>query len=152
MPISFAVREIGIDVPGDGEFGKSMGIASTMARGGAILSTGSAGWILAGRLDAMSPRQSRPGEIVLMSFSDRRDRVRFAEAYADREFGHYDRASADTGPVCVGPLSYTGQDAIKNRHRAFQDGVGGGRGRGRIHDLDRARQRHADRQRLLQDL
>ena len=42
----------------------------------------------------MTPRRSRPGEIVLTSFGDRRDRTQFAAAYNDPEVGHYHRAAA----------------------------------------------------------
>jgi len=35
----------------------------------------------------MPPKRLRPGEVVLTSFSDRRDRVRFATAYADPDSG-----------------------------------------------------------------
>src|SRR5215475_15221730 len=72
-------REIGIDVPGDGEFGKSMGhrvdygawMSYCYHRLGGLDFTGP-------DMHAMPPQRSRPGEVVLTSFSDRRDRVRFA--------------------------------------------------------------------------
>ena len=38
-------NELGIDVPGDGEFGKAMGHRSTTAPGGATPSIGWAAWI-----------------------------------------------------------------------------------------------------------
>jgi 5-methyltetrahydropteroyltriglutamate--homocysteine methyltransferase len=76
-------RDIGIDVPGDGEYGKSMGqridygawMSYCYHRLGGLDFTGP-------DMHAMPPRRSRPGEIVLTGFSDRRDRVRFAAAYA----------------------------------------------------------------------
>lgn len=81
-------KELGIDVPGDGEFGKSMG---DRVNYGAWLSYC---FHRLGGLDLdgpdmrdMPPRRSRPGEVVLTGFSDRRDRVRFAAAYADPESG-----------------------------------------------------------------
>ena len=45
--------------------------------------------------------------------ADRRDRVRFAAAYADPEFGRLDGAATDAAPVCVGPLTLFGHAAIK---------------------------------------
>src|SRR5439155_6775931 len=52
------------------------------------------------------------GEVVLTNFADRRDRARFAAAYADPDsgtsIGHRPMA-----PTCVGPLTYIGHDAIK---------------------------------------
>jgi 5-methyltetrahydropteroyltriglutamate--homocysteine methyltransferase len=107
-------RDLGIDIPGDGEFGKSMG---QRVNYGAWLSYSFhrlGGLDLGGPdMHAVAPRRSRPGEIVLTSFSDRRDRVRFAAAYADPDSGITTGLRPSTGPVCVGPLTYTGHDAIK---------------------------------------
>jgi hypothetical protein len=52
-----------------------------------------------------TPKVSRPGEIVLTSQDDRRDRRRFAEAYGDPESGVSMGPRPSTGPVCVGPLT-----------------------------------------------
>ena len=106
-------KSIGIDVPGDGEYGKSMGqridygawMSYCYHRLGGLGYTGP-------DMHAMPPRRSRPGEIVLTGFSDRRDRVRFAEAYADPESGITIGRRPPTGPVCIGPLAYTGHAAI----------------------------------------
>jgi 5-methyltetrahydropteroyltriglutamate--homocysteine methyltransferase len=107
--------ELGIDVPGDGEFGKSMG---DRVNYGAWLSYC---FHRLGGLDLdgpdmrdMPPRRSRLGEVVLTGFSDRRDRVRFAAAYADPESGITTGPRPATGPVCVGPLTYTGHSAINS--------------------------------------
>jgi len=107
-------KEIGIDVPGDGEYGKSMGqtvnygawMSYCYHRLGGLNFTGP-------DMHAMPPRRSQPGEIVLTGFSDRRDRIRFAAAYADPESGITIGPRPATGPVCVGPLTYTGQAAIQ---------------------------------------
>src|SRR5215472_3409387 len=106
-------RDIGIDVPGDGEYGKSMGhridygvwMSYCYHRLDGLDFTGP-------DMHAMPPRRSRPGEIVLTGFADRRDRVRFAEAFADPESGITIGRRPPTGPVCVGPLTYTGHAAI----------------------------------------
>jgi 5-methyltetrahydropteroyltriglutamate--homocysteine methyltransferase len=106
-------KELGIAVPGDGEFGKSMGHrvnygawwSYAFARLGG-LEFGAPGTY------GVSPRRSRRGEIVLTSQDDRRDRRRFAEAYGDRESGVYMGPRPATGPVCTGKLSYTGQAAV----------------------------------------
>ena len=77
-------KDLGIDVPGDGEFGKSVGHRVNYGAwwnyafqrlGGLELGRPS--------LDHMTPRPARPGEIVLTNAARRRDRVRFAAAYAD---------------------------------------------------------------------
>src|SRR5438309_8220883 len=108
-------KQAGIAIPGDGEFGKSMGHKvnyrawwsySFQRLGGLELGT-------TGLYD-MPAQRSRPGEVVLTSFSDRRDRVRFAAAYADPESGITTGPRPATGPVCIGPLSYSGHAAINS--------------------------------------
>src|SRR5437016_864329 len=75
-------HELGIDVPGDGEFGKSMGqrvnYGSWWRYSWQRLSGIGPG---EQTLYEMTPQRSRPGEVVLTSFSDRRDRTQFAAAY-----------------------------------------------------------------------
>jgi 5-methyltetrahydropteroyltriglutamate--homocysteine methyltransferase len=106
-------RDAGIDTPGDGEFGKPM--AQRVQYG----SWWRYSW---GRLGGLefpaapspfdtTPRRSRPGEVVLTSFPDRRDRSHFAAAYADPECGITTGPRAPA-PICVGPITYTGQDAV----------------------------------------
>jgi 5-methyltetrahydropteroyltriglutamate--homocysteine methyltransferase len=106
-------RDLGIDVPNDGEFGKAMGHRvnyrawwsySFQRLGG--LELGEIG------LYDMPPRRSRPGDVVLTSFADRRDRARFAAAYADPDSGVSTGPRAARWPICVGPLTYTGHEAI----------------------------------------
>ena len=106
-------KSLGIDVPGDGEFGKSMGHRvnyrawwsySFQRLGGLELGT-------SGLYD-MPAQRSRPGEVVLTSFADRRDRLRFAAAYADPDSGITTGPRARLWPVCVGKLTYTGHEAI----------------------------------------
>ena len=107
-------RAAGIDVPGDGEYGKSMGSRvnyrawwsySFQRLGGLELGT-------TGLYDQPA-RRSGPGEVVLTSFADRRDRLRFPAAYADPDSGVSTGPRAALWPVCVGPLTYTGHDAIR---------------------------------------
>ena len=107
-------RDAGIDVPGDGEFGKAMGHRvnyrawwsySFQRLGGLELGT-------QGLYD-MPAHRSTPGQVVLTSFADRRDRLRFAAAYADPDSGVSTGPRAALWPVCVGPVTYTGQAAIR---------------------------------------
>jgi len=107
-------RDLGIDVPNDGEFGKSV---TDRVHYGAWWNYAFARW---GGLQfgapgpyGRTPRRSRPGEIVLTSQDDRRDRQRFAAAYADPESGVAMGPRPMTGPVCVGPLTYTGHAALQ---------------------------------------
>ena len=107
-------KGIGIDVPGDGEFGKSVGHRVNYGawwnyafhRLGGLELNGPA-------LDSRPPQRSRSGEIVLTSAAHRRDRVRFADAYADRDSGIWMGPRPTSGPVCVGPLTYTGHAAVQ---------------------------------------
>jgi 5-methyltetrahydropteroyltriglutamate--homocysteine methyltransferase len=117
-------RELGIDIPGDGEFGKSMGhrvnygawLSYCFHRLGGLDLTGP-------DMRDMPPKRSRPGEVALTSFSDRRDRVRFAAAYADPESGITTGPRPATGPVCVGPLTYIGHAAIDSDIANFNAGL-----------------------------
>jgi len=106
-------KELGIDIPGDGEFGKSMG---QRVNYGAWRSYS---FQRLGGLDFGGPnlydstlRRSRPGAVVLTNFADRRDRARFAAAYADPDSGTSMGVRA-AAPTCVGPLTYIGHEAIK---------------------------------------
>src|ERR1700757_4032270 len=82
--------ELGIDVPGDGEFGKSVGHRVNYGAWWNYAFQRLGGLDLGGpSLDHITPRQARPGEIVLTSAARRRDRVRFAAAYADPTSGGF---------------------------------------------------------------
>ena len=106
-------QELGVDIPNDGEFGKSV---THRVHYGAWWSYAFQRW---GGIEfgasgpyGRTPRRSRPGEIVLTSQDDRRDRQRFAAAYADPESGVSMGPRPSTGPVCVAPLTYTGHAAL----------------------------------------
>jgi 5-methyltetrahydropteroyltriglutamate--homocysteine methyltransferase len=106
--------ELGIDVPGDGEFGKSVVHRVSYGAWWNYAFQRLGGLDLNGpSLDHMTPRHARPGEIVLTNAAHRRDRVRFAAAYADPTSGVYMGPRPTKGPVCVGPLTYIGHDAIR---------------------------------------
>jgi 5-methyltetrahydropteroyltriglutamate--homocysteine methyltransferase len=105
---------LGIDVPNDGEFGKSV---THRVNYGAWWSYVFQRW---GGIEfgapgpyGRTPRRSRPGEIALTSQDDRRDRQRFAEAYGDPESGVSMGPRPSTGPVCIAPLTYTGHAALQ---------------------------------------
>jgi len=106
-------KEIGIDAPGDGEFGKPM--AQRVNYG----SWWRYSWNRLGGLDPhgpslyeMEPRRSSAGHVVLTSFGDRRDRTRFAAAYGDPESG-ITTGPRPPAPICVAPIHYAGHDAIQ---------------------------------------
>ena len=106
-------QKIGIDVPGDGEFGKSMGHRVNYRAWWSYSFTRLGGLEPSGPgLYEAPPKRSRPGEVVLTSFADRRDRTRFLTVYTDPEGGVSTGPRTATWPVCVGPVVYQGQDAI----------------------------------------
>ena len=106
-------RALGIDIPGDGEFGKPMGQRVQYG------SWWRYSWQRLGGLEFgapspydTTPRRSAPGAVVLTSFGDRRDRTQFAAAYADPESG-ITTGPRPPAPVCVAPITYTGHDATR---------------------------------------
>jgi 5-methyltetrahydropteroyltriglutamate--homocysteine methyltransferase len=107
-------HELGIDIPGDGEYGKAMGHRVNYGAWWSYSFQRLGGLELSGPgLYDMPARRSEPGQIVLTSFGDRRDRVRFAAAYADPESGISTGPRASRWPVCTGPITYVGHDAIR---------------------------------------
>jgi 5-methyltetrahydropteroyltriglutamate--homocysteine methyltransferase len=117
-------KDLGIDIPGDGEFGKAMRHKinygawwsySFQRLGGLELTNLS--------LYQMPPRRRRPGEVVLTSFGDRRDRERFSAAYADPESGVSTGPQPLQFPICIGPLKYTGHAAITADIANFKAGL-----------------------------
>ncbi|HET6183138.1 MAG TPA: cobalamin-independent methionine synthase II family protein [Acetobacteraceae bacterium] len=106
-------KAIGIDVPGDGEYGKAMGHkvnygawwSYSFSRLGGLDPNGPG-------LYEFPPHRSKPGEVVLTSFGDRRDRQKFAAAYNDPESGITTGPRPPHWPVCVAPITYIGQEQI----------------------------------------
>jgi 5-methyltetrahydropteroyltriglutamate--homocysteine methyltransferase len=62
--------------------------------------------------DSMPVHRSSPGNTVLSTFADRRDRARFASAYSDPDSGITTGPRPNNWPFCVAPVSYTGKAAI----------------------------------------
>ena len=106
----------GIDVPGDGEYGKAMGQRINYGAWWSYSFQRLGGLVLGTEIYKVPPRRSEPGQVRLTSFSDRRDRQLFAAAYADPHSGVSTVPPGSGGmklPVCTGPLTYTGADAIR---------------------------------------
>jgi 5-methyltetrahydropteroyltriglutamate--homocysteine methyltransferase len=103
----------GIAVPGDGEYGKSMGHKINYRAWWSYSFQRLGGLKMAGLgLYDFPVRRSSPGNVVLSSFGDRRDRLRFKAAYGDPDSGVSTGPRTSDWPVCVAPLSYAGQAAI----------------------------------------
>jgi 5-methyltetrahydropteroyltriglutamate--homocysteine methyltransferase len=104
-------REVGIDIPNDGEFGKPMSAALDYG----------AWWNYAfERLDGFAAPESIPesehkkstvADLSLTSFARRRDWQKFNEFYQDPMSGLAGSAPVrrTRRPVCVGPIRYKGQ-------------------------------------------
>ena len=110
-------RELEVDIPDDGEFGKPM--ASNYDYG--------VWWNYAfARMAGFAPPDSVPeslhkkssvAELALAAFSDRRDWQKFSEFYQDPESTGTLVGSAarrrPRRPVCTAPIKYVGQAAIE---------------------------------------
>jgi 5-methyltetrahydropteroyltriglutamate--homocysteine methyltransferase len=118
-------QECGIDIPGDGEYGKAMGHRINYGAWWSYSFQRLKGLELAPDATEfdLPARRHGPGEIVLTSMADRRDRVRFREAYGDPEGGVFMGPQVMRRPVCVGPVSYVGHDAIKADIANFKAGL-----------------------------
>jgi 5-methyltetrahydropteroyltriglutamate--homocysteine methyltransferase len=117
-------QALGIDIPGDGEYGKAMGHRVNYGAWWSYSFQRLGGLDLTGPgLYEIPARRAQPGEVVLTSFADRRDRQRFAAAYADPESGITTGPRARTWPICTGPLTYTGHDAIARDIANFKAGL-----------------------------
>jgi 5-methyltetrahydropteroyltriglutamate--homocysteine methyltransferase len=108
-------NEAGVDIAGDGEYGKSMGHAInygawwsySFQRLGGLELTGPA-------LLDVPPHPTVPGKVSLTSFAGRRDREIFAGAYADPNSGVSTGPLRTIRPTCTGPLRYIGHAAIQS--------------------------------------
>jgi 5-methyltetrahydropteroyltriglutamate--homocysteine methyltransferase len=112
-------RQIGIDLPNDGEYGHAMGQKVDYG----------AWWsYIYERLDGVdqaaqaqdTPRAAPTSTITLDTFLERRDWNRFPGAYFDPEVGILSAVSrgrsADEAfafPLCVGPMTYTGHEVVQ---------------------------------------
>jgi len=119
-------HDIGLDVPGDGEYGKAMGQRVNYGAWWSYSFQRLGGLILGTELYRLPPRRSDPGQVRLTSFSDRRDRQLFAATYADPQAGVSTTPGGGAGmhiPVCTGPLTYTGQAAIQADIERFKSAL-----------------------------
>ena len=120
-------RNLGIDIPNDGEYGHAMASSVdygawwnySFARLGGLEPTNVDRWA-----DAEVHRSS-PGNIVLTSFPDRRDRQKFNDAYNDPSSGILAHRKSVTQPKIAGPLTYTGHDLVKSDVTNLKKGLAG---------------------------
>lgn len=119
-------KDIGIDIPGDGEYGKAMGHKINFGAWWSYSFQRLGGVELGDEIYKLTGHRSEPGKVRLTSFSDRRDRAIFPNAYADPDSGiatNPKGVAAMKIPVCVAPLTYTGHDAIAADIAHFKKGL-----------------------------
>jgi 5-methyltetrahydropteroyltriglutamate--homocysteine methyltransferase len=103
----------GITVPGDGEYGKSMGSKINYRAWWSYSFTRLSGLKIEEiDRDTLPVQRSSPGNPVLSTFADRRDRDIFKVAYSDPESGITTGPRLSTWPFAVAPVRYTGHAAI----------------------------------------
>jgi 5-methyltetrahydropteroyltriglutamate--homocysteine methyltransferase len=98
----------GTDIPNDGEFGKPMRAASDRGAWGNYIFDRMSGFAPTPR-EAVAPDIAAPGtpmRIVGVRWEQRE----FAEFYADTGLGA--PSTAASRPMCIGPITYTGHDAL----------------------------------------
>jgi len=105
--------DLGLDIVNDGEFGKSMG-QRVDYRAWLSYSYRRLGGLEVPSTDAeLPPRRTRADELVPNDLMKRRDRVRFMRAYSDPDSHMSTGPGRPRRPICTGPVTYTGGDAIK---------------------------------------
>ena len=108
-------REIGIDIVNEGEYGHQTSGAVdygawwnySFSRLGGLTQTNEDRWA------DSSVIRSEPGKIRLTTFTDRRDRNLFREAYEDPDSGVLGNRNSVGNPVITAPLTYIGADAAR---------------------------------------
>lgn len=108
-------REIGIDIVNEGEYGHQTAGAVdygawwnySFSRLGGLTQTNEDRWA------DSSVIRSEPGKIRLTTFTDRRDRNLFREAYEDPDSGVLGNRNSVGNPVITAPLTYTGAEATR---------------------------------------
>jgi 5-methyltetrahydropteroyltriglutamate--homocysteine methyltransferase len=119
-------KEVGIDIPNDGEFGKAMGQRRNFGAWWSYSFQRMGGLVLGEAAPEVKPVPAASTKVRLATFADRRDRGLFPAAYADPESGVSvgpRGVSTMKLPVCVGPLTYTGQRAIAEDIANFKAGL-----------------------------
>ncbi|WP_115686203.1 cobalamin-independent methionine synthase II family protein [Corynebacterium senegalense] len=121
--------ELGIDIVNEGEYGHITSGAVdygawwnySFSRLGGLTMTDEDRWA------SQEVKRSSPGNIVLTSFVDRRDRALFADAYNDPHSGIFAGRAKVGNPKFTGPVTYIGQKEVEadtGFMRAAMDKVG----------------------------
>src|SRR6202051_689377 len=114
-------RELGVDIPDDGEFGKPVGGSSAYGVWWNSAFERMSGFSPAGSPEAAAHetqhKKSTVADVALTSFANRRDWQKFGGFYLDPECSGRLLGSAARRPVgrpaCTGALKYTGHAALQ---------------------------------------
>ncbi len=113
--------KVGVDIPNDGEFGKPMRSASDLAAWGTYI-YGRLSGFGPSPAGAAAPDRAAPGQPMRI-VGDRWEIRDFSEFYAEMAL----IPSVASRPSCVGPISYTGHEALRHdlaNLRAATDAAG----------------------------
>jgi 5-methyltetrahydropteroyltriglutamate--homocysteine methyltransferase len=116
-------HETGVDLVNNGEYGHSMGFRYDFGPWWTYVFQRLGGLELVPPDQLKVPQARPPGEVVLANFTDRRDWLRFSEAYGDSSSGaalpnrHIGTAGA---PVCRQPVTYQGHEAVRRDIASFR--------------------------------
>ena len=113
-------REVGVDIPDDGEFGKPVAGSYDYGAWWNYAFERMSGFSAAGTATAATEskhKKSSVADVALSSYANRRDWQKFAEFYKDPESGGSLMGSAARRPVgrptCTGPIKYVGHAALQ---------------------------------------
>ena len=109
-------KEVGIDIPDDGEFGKAMSVSLDYGAWWNYAYPRLDGFSPADKVPQTGPRRSGVASIGLTTFANRRDWQQFSEFYlAPESVSLLGSPARRTGnrPVCTGPIRYIGQAAVR---------------------------------------
>ena len=107
-------REIGVDIVNDGEYGHSMGARYDYGSWWTYVFPRLGGLeLVEAELREIPQARPKEGELALGSFADRRDWNMFGEAYGDASAGVALPNPPTAAPVCRGPITYIGHDAVQ---------------------------------------
>ncbi len=111
-------KDIGIDIPGDGEYGHAMNYTVNFGAWWNYAFPRLTGLKISDQTPIIRPGVDIPIGAAqrgfhLTTFDKRRDWLKFGEAYTDPESGIYMGPEPFQLPVCVGAVKYVGQEAIK---------------------------------------
>jgi 5-methyltetrahydropteroyltriglutamate--homocysteine methyltransferase len=119
-------KDVGVDIPDDGEFGKAMSASLDYGAWWNYAYARLAGFTPADKAPQAGPRLSSVAGIGLTTFANRRDWQQFSEFYRDPESTSLQGSIArrvGQRPVCTGAIKYTGQDAVRADIENLKNGL-----------------------------